>query len=121
LDPDWIKRMFTNAEILTMDSETDLSRLIGREVVYSKRGVPMRFKEEKRSVFTKEQIAQNKFYIGSNSIFSKSGGWGHPTIEECTRHAQQMLQMNESLQEVFVVEIVQVVRRKPLEVDVEKV
>ena len=129
-DPDWLKKQFPNAKY-----SFDLESLIGREVTFTKRGVRMRFDElghpivdrpgysitKEKFVFTKEQIAQNKFYIGSNTIFQKSGGWGHPTVDDAVRHAQQMLQMDDSKGELFIVEIVRVVKRKPIDVDVETV
>jgi hypothetical protein len=108
-----IESLFPNARY-----SYDLETLIGREVKYNKHGLPI---TKEKVVYTKEQIEQNKFYIGSNTIFQKSGGWGHPNVEDAVRHAQQMLQMDESKTEVFIVEIVRVVRRKPIEVDVETI
>ncbi len=71
------------------------------------------------TVLNKKKLEDNKFYIGSTSIFNK--GWGHPTEAEAVEHAQRMLSEQPETGEVFIVEIIKVVRRKPVEVDVEEV
>lgn len=79
------------------------------------------YKKEKK-VITNEQLKDNKFYIGSNSIFTRgSGGWGHKTLDEAVAHAQQMLTDKKEADTVFIVEIVKVVRRKPIDVNIEDV
>lgn len=79
-------------------------------------------KEMAKVPIKKQQLEDNKFYIGSNSIFSRGGkGWGHPTEAEAVEHAQRMLSENEGASEVFIVEIIKVVRRKPIDVDIEEV
>lgn len=54
----------------------------------------------------KKQLTDNKFYVGSGSIFAKN--WGHKTLEDAVEHATELAQEHESDQ--FVVEIVRVVR-----------
>lgn len=91
---------------------------LGHPIV-DKQGNPMK---ERKVKITKEMIANNRFYIGSDQVFNKpSGGWGHPTIEEAQAQAQEMLRTREDLEQVFIVEIKSVVRRKPIEVVIETV
>lgn len=74
------------------------------------------------TVLKTSQLKENKFYIGSNSIINRgTKGWGHPTVEEAVEHAQQLLSGQEAATECFIVEIVKVVRRKPINVTVEDV
>ena len=83
----------------------------------------IRAKKEMANVpIKKQQLEDNKFYIGSNSIFQRGGkGWGHPTEAEAVEHAQRMLSEQPGTGEVFIVEIIKVVRRKPIDVDIEEV
>ena len=74
---------------------------------------------EGATVLNKKKLEDNKFYIGSTSIFNK--GWGHPTEVEAVEHAQRMLSEQPETGEVFIVEIIKVVRRKPIDVDIEEV
>lgn len=91
------------------------------KVFLDKRGISVTLKVENQ-VIKREQLEANKFYIGSNSIFSRGNkGWGHPTEAEAVEHAQRMLSENKEASEVFIVEIIKVVRRKPIDVDIEEV
>lgn len=76
---------------------------------------------KEKKVFTKEQLEKNKFYIGSNSIFTRGNGWGHSNIEAAIEHAQSMLSEKEGTDAVFIVQIVKVVKRKPINVIIEDV
>lgn len=91
----------------------DLQDLIGQEVIVHVTG------EEKFPLITKEQVVANKFYISSPNVFVNN--WGHPTLDETVKHAQDMLQKRKDINEIAIVEIVRVVRRKPIEVDIETV
>jgi len=62
-----------------------------------------------------DQYKRNKFYIGSDSIFGRN--WGRRTLPEAIKHAQELMEEQDK-EEVFIVKIVKVVRRKraPIEV-----
>jgi hypothetical protein len=92
----------------------DLNDLIGQEVI-----VEINKEALIAMPITKEQLAENKFYVGSPTVFINK--WGHPTLDEAIKHAQDMFQKNKNLTEVSIVEIVRVVKRKPIEVDIETV
>lgn len=79
----------------------------------------MLIRRKESKVFNREQLEANKFYVGSNSIFTRK--WGHATEAEAVEHAQRMLSEDQSKSEVFIVEIIKVVRRKPVDVDIEEV
>lgn len=68
---------------------------------------------------TNKQIQDNKFYIGSNSVFTRENnkGWGHKTIDGAIIHARSMIQL-EGKDEVFIVKIVKVVTREKAPVKV---
>jgi len=57
----------------------------------------------------------NKFYIGSNSVFDRQ--WGHPTLTKAVDHARGLMEA-QSKDEIFIVKIVRVVRRKTAPVEV---
>lgn len=66
----------------------------------------------------KADIDNNKYYIGSNSVFNRgTSGWGHRTLEGAITHAQSMIQL-ENKDEVFIVKIVKVVKRKAAPIEV---
>lgn len=88
----------------------ELEDLVGQEVV---------IKVEKFPLLTKEAVECNKFYISSPTVFINN--WGHPTLDETIKHAQDMLQKRKDVNEIAIVEIVRIVRRKPIEVDIETV
>ncbi len=95
---------------------TDLQDLLGHEVVVE---VNKEALIAMATPVTKEQLAENKFYIGSPTVFINQ--WGHSTLDEAVKHAQDMFQKNKNLTEVTIVEIIRVVKRKPIEVDIETV
>ena len=70
-------------------------------------------------VITNDKLRDNKFYIGSGSILDRH--WGHPALDEAIAHAQQMLTDKQGTDTIFIVEIVRVVRRKKIDVDIEEV
>lgn len=65
-----------------------------------------------------EQIKANRFYVGHPRIFRDN--WGHPTIEEATQHAKDLLEDHDR-QETFIVQIVRVVTRRPTPLVVKEV
>jgi hypothetical protein len=60
-----------------------------------------------------DKFKRNKFYVGADSVFARN--WGHPTLEKAIEHASTLLN---GRNEVFIVKIVKVVRKKvaPIEV-----
>lgn len=73
---------------------------------------------EDNKMITNEMIAKNKFYIGSKSVFNRGQhGWGHRTIDGALTHAKGMIEL-EKEEEVFIVKIVKVIRRKTAPVEV---
>lgn len=91
---------------------TGMTDLLGHEIV-------VQAEEEKFPLITKDQATNNKFYISSPTVFINN--WGHPTLEETIKHAQDMLQKRKDINDIAIVEIVRIVRRKPIEVDIENV
>lgn len=70
------------------------------------------------------------WYIGSDSVFidrgsfgpkSRQGIWAKETLIEATVHAQKVLADNPNKDEVFIVEVVRVVKRKLPDVMIEDV
>lgn len=57
----------------------------------------------------------NKFYVGSNSVMNKD--WGHPTLNKAIEHAKELMEKQNS-DEIFIVKIVKVVRRKETPIEV---
>lgn len=66
----------------------------------------------------KDKIQRNKFYVGAHSVLNWN--WGHPTLPQALKHAEKLMDENGS-EEVFVVQIIRVVRRRKATVEVEKV
>lgn len=89
------------------------------QVIYKEIGKMKKLNKE-RKMITNKQVQDNKFYVGSTSIFNRNAeGWGHPTLEEAIEHATALAQENESDQ--FVVQIVRVIRLQKAPVKVEEV
>ena len=103
---------YTDMMKLRARTESELKDLLGEEIV-------VQVEREKFPVITKDQATNNKFYISSPSVFINN--WGHPTLEEAIKHAQDMLQKRKDINDVAIVEVVRIVRRKPIEVDIENV
>lgn len=57
----------------------------------------------------------NKFYVGSNSVFDRN--WGKRTLPEAIKQAQNVMEA-QGQDEVFIVKIVKVVRRKQAPIEV---
>lgn len=58
----------------------------------------------------------NKFYIGSPAAVTKN--YGKPTLDEAIDEAARRLQKDPSLDEVFIVKVTKIIRRKRPEVEV---
>ena len=58
----------------------------------------------------------NKYYVGSNSVFN-GRNWGHPTENLAIKHAQKLMEDNDQ-DEIFIVKIVKVIRRKVAPVEI---
>lgn len=75
---------------------------------------------KENQMITKDDIKANQFYVGSNSIFTRNNGkgWGHNNINAAIEHAKSLLRGKDETEEVFIVKIVKVVRKKqqPIEV-----
>ena len=64
----------------------------------------------------KDKYNRNKFYVGSNSVFSRN--WGHRTLNEAVKHASTILDKSGADTEIFVVKIVKIVKHKKQPVEV---
>jgi len=71
-----------------------------------------------------QKLFDNKFYVGTNSVLDvkyregEHKTWGHPTEHEAIEHAHKILERNPEQEYCFIVEIVKVVRRKPVELPI---
>lgn len=65
---------------------------------------------------TNEHIKNNKYYVGANSVFIRD--WGHSTLNAASVHAAELLDSDER-EEVFIVKIVRVIRKKKIKSPVE--
>lgn len=63
-----------------------------------------------------KKYERNKFYVGSDSVFN-GRDWGHPTLNAAVKHGEELLTDNDK-DEVFIVKIVRVIRRKKAPVEV---
>ena len=63
-----------------------------------------------------KQARSNKFYVGSPKALN---GWGHTTLEAAVKHAEALVAEDENAH--FVVQIVRIVRPRPIETTVEVV
>lgn len=68
---------------------------------------------------TKEQVKNNRFYVGSKKAIADA--WGHKTLAEATTHAGALIDEKTNDDELFIVKIVRVVRRRKTPVTVEDV
>lgn len=66
-------------------------------------------------IITNGRVKNNKFYVGSNTIFER--GWGHATVEKAISHAQDLME-EQGLDETFIVQIVRVVAKQKTPVKV---
>jgi hypothetical protein len=62
-----------------------------------------------------KQAHANKFYVGSPKALNNE--WGHPTLEGAIAHAEKLVSEDETAH--FVVQIVRIVRPRPIETTVE--
>lgn len=62
-----------------------------------------------------KKYEMNKFYVGSDSIFGRN--WGHPTLTKAIIHAKALLE-NENKDEIFIVQIVKVVKKQSAPVEI---
>lgn len=70
-----------------------------------------------------EKYHRNRFYIGSDSVFN-GRNWGHKTLPEAIAHAEKLITGrdpygNDAKEEVFIVQIVRVVRKKKIPIEIE--
>jgi hypothetical protein len=72
--------------------------------------------QENNIMINSKDIANNRFYVGSNSVLERK--WGHRTLEGAIVHAKGMIQLEGRHEEVFIVKIIKVVRRKTAPVEV---
>ena len=68
--------------------------------------------------WTKEEIKDNRFYVGSQRVFRQN--WGHSTVEEAIQHGRELMD-EQGEDEAFIVQIIRVLRRKPTPVIVQVV
>jgi hypothetical protein len=73
------------------------------------------FTERMIKMANADKYNRNKFYIGSNSVFDRN--WGHRTLNEAINHAKVIMD-NDNKDEIFIVKIVKVVRRKSAPIEV---
>jgi hypothetical protein len=72
----------------------------------------------------KGKLEANKFYVGTNSVLDiklregRYKTWGHETLEQSLEHANRILEKNPDQEYCFIVEIIKVVRRKPVELPI---
>ena len=77
---------------------------------------PYNFLENLERIMNKDKKYEaNKYYVGSNSIFSR--GWGHPTETKAIQHAKELLD-EQNQDEIFIVKIVKVVKRRVAPVEI---
>lgn len=63
-----------------------------------------------------QKVRRNKFYVGSSSVFTRN--WGHMDLAGALEHGKDLLEEKIEDDEIFVVQIIKVIRRKrsPIEV-----
>lgn len=72
----------------------------------------------------KKTLRENKFYIGSESVLEKKyregeyKQWGHSDLDAAIAHANKLLEKDPGKTYCFIVEIIKVVRRKPVELPI---
>lgn len=70
------------------------------------------------------KLRANRFYIGTNNALEpryREGTyktWGHSTLAESVEHANNVLKENPHQEYCFIVQIIKVVRRKPVELPI---
>lgn len=73
---------------------------------------------------TDVKLAANKFYVGTNNVLDNKfregtyKTWGHSTLDEALEHANNILKQAPQQEYCFIVEIIKVVRRKPVELPI---
>lgn len=65
-----------------------------------------------------DKIKRNKFYVGAESALERN--WGHPTLAKAVAHAEELMEEQDQ-EQVFVVQIIRVVRRRRMPAEVVKV
>lgn len=70
------------------------------------------------------KMKRNKFYVGSEKVLEEKyresdyKTWGHAELSDALRHANTLLEKNPRQEYCFIVEIIKVVRRKPVELPI---
>jgi hypothetical protein len=77
----------------------------------------MKVREAKPRGVPDSRILDNEFYVGAHSALDRS--WGHRTLDAAIKHAERLLDEQDK-DFAFVVQIVRVVRRKRVPVEVVK-
>lgn len=73
------------------------------------------FDERMKKMVKENRYKNNRFYVGSDSVFDR--GWGKKTLNEAIKQAQEVME-NQGRDEVFIVKIIKVVRRKQAPIEV---
>ena len=63
-----------------------------------------------------DKYKRNKFYVGSETVFGRN--WGHTTLNAAVEHARSIMD-RDNRDETFVVQIVRVIRKKPVKTPIE--
>lgn len=97
-----------------MNAHIRTSRCERKDKMAANRGASRTQQKQTRA----DKITRNKFYVGAESALDRN--WGHPTLPKAIAHAEEL--MNEQdRDEMFVVQIIRVVRRRKMPVEVERV
>jgi hypothetical protein len=97
-------------------AEQHLESLDGKVIIIDSLTTASQYLERLNNMMNKDKKYEaNKYYVGSNSIFARN--WGHPTENKAIQHAQKLLETDGN-DEIFIVKIVKVVRRKTAPVEV---
>jgi hypothetical protein len=96
------------------DQDDYFSEKEWRDLMAANRGASKTQQKQTRN----DKIKRNKFYVGAESALDRN--WGHPTLPKAIAHAEELME-EQGRDEMFVVQIIRVVRRRKAPVEVERV
>jgi len=107
-------KMSASEAMYTERGQRELQERCRRQRMAANRGASRTQQKQSRA----DKIKRNKFYVGAEGALDRN--WGHPTLPKAINHAEQLMD-EQGRDEMFVVQIIRVVRRRKAPVEVERV